>query len=389
MTRVAVVTRYFPTSFHPWAGHSAYQTLRLLADRWAIEVFYMESRYPERLRPRSRTHDALDPEFRPGGVDVEYIPYPALPLVSRPLNGWMAARKLLPRVRAFRPDVLLNYVVYPDGFAALRIARELGVPVVVTAIGSDLNQISDPICGALTRRVLREADYVVTVSDALRRKALAMGARPEHSRAVLNGCDTSIFYPQGRAGAREALGLEARAEIMTYIGRIDVAKGLRELVEAVAGLRAERPELRCYLVGDGPDEPVIRASVESLGAGELVRIVPPCSSGGVAQWMAASDAVALPSYREGCPNVIVEALACGRPVVASDVGGIPELMSEDTGRMVPARDVPALREAIAAVLDRAWDAAEISQRHSRGWTDVAEDVFGVIERVLERPGRGR
>lgn len=384
--RVAVVTRYFSTSFHPWAGHSALQTLRILAETCEVKVFYMESRYPERLTPPSRTHPALDGSYRPGGVEVEYIPYPALPLVSRPLNGFMAGHSLLPHVRAYQPDVILNYVVYPDGFAALRIGEAIGCPVVVTAIGSDLNRISDPICGLLTRRVLRQADFVLTVSGDLRLTAIRLGAAPKRSRAILNGCDTSIFHPRDRAEARRALNLPAEAELVVYIGRIDRAKGLIELIDAVAALRAKRPRLCCYLVGDGSDEPLVQQAIQRHGAESTITVVPPCSSAGVAQWMAAADLVTLPSYREGCPNVIVEALAAGRPIVASNVGGIPELMDKGVGRMVPAMNVDALRDALDDVLGKSWDEKLISGRHSRSWADVARDVQGVLTDVVAARG---
>ena len=156
-----MITQYFPTSEQPWAGHSAYQTLRWLA-RWnEVKVFYPAVRYPKRLTPATGQKSRLDVGYRPKGVDVEYIPYPALPAVSRPLNGWVASGRLLPYVRRFGPKIILNYVVYPDGYAALRVGKALGVPVVVTAIGSDLNRIPDPLCGALTRKTLRESDGVI------------------------------------------------------------------------------------------------------------------------------------------------------------------------------------------------------------------------------------
>jgi teichuronic acid biosynthesis glycosyltransferase TuaC len=384
--RVAVITRYFPTSFHPWAGHSAYQTLRFLAQQCEVKVFYPESQYPAMLTPRSRTHPALDQSYEPGGVPVEYIPYPAIPVLSRPLNGWTAAGRLLPKVRAFRPDVILNYVVYPDGFAAVRIGAALNVPVVLTAIGTDLNVIPDPLCGILTRRALRESDFLVTVSGALRKTALTMGADAERSRAILNGCDTSVFYPRDREEARRKLQIEEVGEAVVYVGRLDLAKGLRELIDAAVQVKVQRPQMRCYLVGDGADGPGLVEQVVKHGAADWIKFVDPCPTDEVAEWMAAADLVTLPSYREGCPNVVLEALAVGRPLVASDVGGIPELMDDSCGRMVPAKDTEALAMALNEVLDLKWDAGAISSKHSRSWSDVSNDVELVLEQVFEARG---
>ncbi len=384
--RVAVITRYFPTSFHPWAGHSAYQTLRFLAQHCDVKVFYPESQYPAVMTPKSRTHPALDKNYEPVGVPVEYIPYPAIPVISRPLNGWTAARRLLPKVRAFQPDVILNYVVYPDGFAAVKIGAALKVPVVLTAIGTDLNVIPDPLCGMLTRRTLREADFLVTVSGALRKTGLAMGASVERSRAILNGCDTSVFYPQDRNEARKKLQIEETGEAVVYVGRLDLAKGLRELIDAVVQVKTQRPQMRCYLVGDGADGPGLMDQVTGYGAGDWIKFVEPCPTDKVAVWMTAADVVTLPSYREGCPNVVLEALAAGRPMVASDVGGIPELMDDSCGLMVPAKDAGALAVALSKVLEKHWDAAEISSRHSRSWSNVSDDVEQVLKQVLAARG---
>ncbi len=142
--KIAVITRYFPTSPEPWAGHSAYQTLKFLAQHCDVKVFYPESEYPPMLVPKSRAGRKIDFSYRPSGVDVEYIGYPALPAISRPFNGWSSARSILSRVRAWQPEIILNYIVYPDGDAARRVARALRIPFVVTAIGSDRQMIPHP-----------------------------------------------------------------------------------------------------------------------------------------------------------------------------------------------------------------------------------------------------
>ena len=380
--KVAVVTQYFPNSTTPWGGHSAYQTLRVLAKRCDLRVFYPAARYPPLLRPASQPAQPLDLAWQPAGVAVSYIPYPVLPVVSRPLNGLMIANRLLRPVRRFQPDIILNYVVYPDGYAAVRVGRALGVPVVLTAIGSDLNRIPDALCAHLTRIALRQAGFVTTVSHDLGRTAQRLGAQPEKVQAILNGCDTEVFHPRDGAGARAELGLDAAAEVVVYVGRLDVRKGLIELVEAIAALRPTRKKLHCYLVGDGPDKPPILEAIARTGTAATITLLPPCPTQEVARWMAASDLVTLPSYREGCPNVIVEALAAGRPVVATNVGGIPELMDETCGRLVPPMDIAALSGALAETLDQAWDAGQIASRHSRSWGATADDVYAVLERVL-------
>jgi glycosyltransferase involved in cell wall biosynthesis len=376
--KIAVITRYFPSSAEPWQGRSAYQTLRVIGREAEVQVFFPNAAYPRWLKPRSRSYDKLDASFSPPDVKVSYHDYPALPLVSRPFNGQMAARALLPHVRGFAPDILFGCFLYPDAYAALKIARSLSVPVVAMGIGSDINRIGDPISAWHTRTVLRQADFVVTVSGDLRAKAVAMGASPEKARAILNGCDLSVFHPRNRLEARRRLHIDPDAEAVVYIGRMDVRKGLRELVDAAASLHPQRPGLHVYLVGEGPDRPAIESAIQARNATGYIHAFHGCAADDVAVWMAAADLVTLPSYMEGCPNVVLEALACGRPVVATNVGGIPEIMKDECGRLVPPRDPAALAHALASVLDDTWDAPAISAQGSRSWSAVAAELLEVF-----------
>jgi glycosyltransferase involved in cell wall biosynthesis len=382
--KIAVVTRYFPSSAEPSQGRSAYQTLRVLAREADVHVFYPNAAYPSVLRPRGRTYKALDPSYCPPDVKASYYNFPALPLVSRPVNGWLAARVLLPHVRVFAPDVIFSCFLYPDCYAALKIGKALGVPVVAMSIGSDINRIGDPLSAMFTRTVLRESDALVTVSGDLHRKAVSMGAPAASSRAILNGCDLSVFYPRDRVAARQKLQLDAACEAIVYIGRTDVRKGLRELVESVAALHRTRPNVHAYLIGWGPDKAILEGDIQRHDATSYIHLLPNCAFDDVAVWMAAANLVTLPSYMEGCPNVILEALASGRPVVATYVGGIPEIMSDACGRLVPPRDSVSLTKALDEVLETSWDAEAISSLWSRSWSAPAAELMQVFESVIAR-----
>jgi glycosyltransferase involved in cell wall biosynthesis len=127
---------------------------------------------------------------------------------------------------------------------------------------------------------------------------------------------------------------------------------------------------------------VIQSAIQANNAAGYLHALPGCAFDDVAVWMAASDLVTLPSYMEGCPNVVLEALASGRPVVASSVGGIPEILSEECGRLVPPGDSGALALALQSVLERSWDAEAISARGSRSWETVAAELMEVFEILL-------
>jgi teichuronic acid biosynthesis glycosyltransferase TuaC len=381
MLRIAVVTHYFPSSAEPWQGRSAYQTLRLIAQKADVQVFYPNSSYPSILKSRSRRF-TLDHSWSVPDVKTKYYDYPALPVISRPFNGDTAARVLLPHVSAFAPDLIFSCVLYPHGYTALKIAGALSVPAIAMSIGSDVNRIGDAISAMHTRTVLRKSDFVITVCDDLRKKAVSMGARPERARAILNGCDLGTFHVGDRQKAREKLGIDPAVHAIVYVGRMDVKKGLRELVEASALLQARRPNLHVYLIGDGQDQQIVQSAIEAANASGYIHLYPSCTFDDVALWMSAADVAALPSYMEGCPNVVLEALACGRPVVATNVGGIPEIMNDSCGCLVPPQDAAALAEGLNSVLDRSWDPAEISAVHSRSWHAVADETLTLFESLV-------
>lgn len=386
MLRIAVITAHFPSSAQPTHGRPAYQTVRVLSETCAVQVFYPHAVYPAFLRPRTRIYTGLDPNYSLPGVKASYYDYPALPGLSRPFNGSLAAHTLLPHVRAFAPDLIFSYFLYPDGYAALKIAKALKVPVVVMGVGSDVHNIKDRFSAMRTRTVVRKADFVLAISDDLRQRIVAMGAAPQKTRAIVSGCDLSVFHPMDRFEARRELNIDPLSEAVVYIGRMDVRKGLRELVEASVSLHAARPNLHVYLIGAGADRPIIDTAIQAANAASYIHALPECSFDEVATWMTAADLVTLPSYMEGCPNVVLEALACGRPVVATNVGGIPELMPprivDQCGRLVPPRDSAALARGLESVLDQVWNASEIAANAGRGWPAVAAEVFEVFKPLV-------
>jgi len=150
---------------------------------------------------------------------------------------------------------------------------------------------------------------------------------------------------------------------------------VRELSAAIELLAPRSPRIRAVLIGDGP----LRAGLPPA----RLHFPGRQDSIAVARWLAAADLFCLPSYSEGCPNVVVEALATGCPVVATRVGGIPELIDPDSGVLVPPRDATALADGLAAALGRSWDRSAIARRHQRSWADAAAETWRICTSVLE------
>jgi glycosyltransferase involved in cell wall biosynthesis len=379
--RLLIVTSQFPIAGEPNRGRPIHQTVRELSKLADVRVLSPVAAYPRWATPRSYLFRASDPAHTLPDCDVRYVEYPALPLLTRPLNGWLCARTLHAPLREFAPDVVLSYWLYPDAFGAMRAARRAGLPLVVGARGSDL-RVRDAISRRLTRPVLHAAQRILVVSEDLGRVATSdYDADPARILAIPNGCDATIFHPRDRNEARIALGIDHDAELVAYVGRLVPEKGLRELLVAMTTLAPQRPKLQLALIGEGP----MRAELENrIAAASALRVHLPGAQGPheVARWMAASDLVTLPSYSEGHPNVLVEALACGRPVVATPVGGIPEVVDADCGLLVAARDPIALAAGLRDALDRSWDESALSRRFSRGWDAVAAETLRACEEAL-------
>ena len=365
-------------------GRYIHETARSLAKVADVRVFFQQLRYPDLpgMKPRSYLHGGVGADYSAPGIDVEAFEYPGIPVLSRVLNGYVCSRALAPRVRAFNPDVVLAYWVYPDGYAALRVARALGVPCVVGALGSDIH-VRSGMNQLMTRRTIAGADALLTVSEAMRRTAIdTFGAAPDRVHTVVNGFNTTVFGPADQTDARQSLGLGADDRIVVYVGRIVEAKGMRELVGAAQQLCRDDPRLRVVVIGDGVMKAELEALIQSSGMAGCIRLTGGLEPHQVAQWICAADLLTLPSWSEGYPNVVVEALACGRPVVATDVGGTREIVNPENGLLIPRKDMVALQAALRQALDRRWDHAAIAAAMQRSWDDVANETLAVCQALV-------
>ena len=390
MIRIALVTPMLPIPQDKTRGRFIHETARALSAIAKVKVFFQQASYPRLpfVAPRSFLEGTVGSDYTVDGLDVDAFTYPVLPVLSRAINGHVSGAALLPKVRAFQPDLVLAYWVYPDAYGALRTARRLVVPCVVGALGSDIH-VRSGLNTVMTRRTIQAADALITVSEAMRQTAIhTFGAKPDKVHTIVNGFNTSVFHLRDRHQMRQKLGMPTDEESIVYVGRFVEAKGMRELITAFTRLRATRPRCRLNLVGDGVMREELAALVQREGLGDTVRMPGGLPPEQVAEWVSASDVLTLPSWSEGYPNAVVEGAACGRPVVATDVGGTREILDASNGILIPPKDPQALQDALTQALDGQWDHAAIAGRMTRTWHDVARETLTVCEQVL-RPSAGR
>src|ERR1700674_3846834 len=381
--KVTVVTPVFPIPVQPYRGHSEYQILLALSKYADVNVICPFPRYPKWFRPRF-DYRHPDLSYSPPGLATRYFEYPALPGLTRSINGLVCAKYLEAYFRECMPHVAFNFWLYPEGFATVAVARQLGIPAVVCSIGSDLNRIADPASRWVTRRAMNRATFVVTKSEHLRQQAIRMGINPRKVRTVRNGCDPNVFHLADRGTARAQLAVKDEAELVLFVGRLDTRKGIMELLDAFASLASHRPNLRLAYLGDGPGGEQLRCKAKHLALEDRIVLIGACPSQKVAQWLAAANVLALPSYNEGYPNVVIEVLSCGRPVIATNVGGILELVNEKSGILVAPRDSPALANAIESAMERNWDERSISEQFHRGWDEAADEMLSICELAMQQ-----
>jgi glycosyltransferase involved in cell wall biosynthesis len=310
------------------------------------------------------------------GIDVVHPRTLFVPRLAHGAWGPLYAASIAPALARYRGkvDVVLGSWAYPDGFAAVIAARILGVPAVVKLHGSDINVIAKlPGPRRMTAWALPRAARVVAVSKPLAEEVVALGVPRERVAVVMNGVDGELFKPRDRAAARAELGL-GPGPLAAYVGNLKPEKGVLELAAAWDIVARHVPDAKLAVVGDGPLRDHL-SHLNPVGPQPLER---------VPLWMAAADVIVLPSHVEGTPNVVLEALASGRRVVASAVGGVPDLItSPKLGALVPPRNAEALADALVLALRAPYDPAEVAQLGARGgWAASAAALHEVLRAAL-------
>lgn len=279
----------------------------------------------------------------------------------------------LPRYRG-KVDIVLGSWAYPDGFAAVIAARLLGVPCVVKLHGSDINMMAKlPGPRRQIAWALGQAARVVAVSRALADEVALLGVPRERIAVVMNGVDSELFHPRDRAAARRELGLPD-GPLALYVGNLKVEKGVIDLAQAWARVALDVPEAQLAIVGGGPARSALEAGLPpraTLYGAQPLTAIP--------TWLAACDVLVLPSHAEGTPNVVLEALACGRRVVASSVGGIPDLITSPTlGALVPPKRPDALAASLTQALRAPYAPEAVAELGARGGWDASAAALHAV-----------
>ncbi|VAV92222.1 hypothetical protein MNBD_ALPHA02-889 [hydrothermal vent metagenome] len=330
------------------------------------------------LDPRSRYHkyNRIPERERQGDVAVyhpRYITIPGTSLINVANAMAKSARRVVKKIYAEEDifDLIDGHYLYPDGVAAHRLAREYNKPLVLTALGSDVNfwleqpQHKDSILAAINY-----ASKVTCVSQSLKDRLIDHGISEDKLAVLLNGIDQSVF----NTGVRP----DGPNSYLLTIGNLIPLKGHEFILRSLKDF----PEERLVIIGSGELENNLKTLAARLEISHRVTFLPNIPQKDLAPYYAGAKVTILMSSMEGMPNVILESLASGTPVIATNVGGIPEVVTEDNGILLPARDTDALTAALKDALTRNWDREKISQGIAYlDWSETAcklHDLFSTI-----------
>jgi teichuronic acid biosynthesis glycosyltransferase TuaC len=323
------------------------------------------------------------------GIEVHHPRYLLPPKIGMYLApgalavaAWAGARRL--RRTGFDFDLIDAHYFYPDGVAAAMVAAATGRPFVVTARGSDLHVIGrDALARRWMRWAARRAAACIGVSQGLADVLLGWGLPSDKVHVLRNGVDLERFQVIDRPACRARLGVQGDPLVLS-VGNLVEVKGHDLTLDAFAQLHARRPGARLVFVGHGGWQPRLEAQAQALGVAQAVRFAGARPQDELPLWYGAADQLVLASRSEGWANVLLEAMACGTPVVATDVGAAAEVLGgARVGALVGPREPAVLAQAIEA-LHRAPPARDAVRRHAErfSWQATSDAQLRLFREIV-------
>ena len=405
--RTLLFSTLYPSSARPVHGIFVETRLRELLRTGQVETRVVapvpwfpsaHPRYGEYARmaatPRAETRH---------GIDVLHPRYFLLPKVGMSMAPFSIAAASIGPVRrliegGFDFDVIDAHYYYPDGVAAALLARHFGKPLTITARGTDLNLIPQHL---VPRKLMQwaagRADTSIGVCAALVDVLRRWGVAEQRLQVMRNGVDLERFKPVPQAQARQRLGLDlgrgaepGAAPLLISVGHLIERKGHHLAIEALPAIRRVRPGARLVAVGEGEERPRLERLVAQLGLQAHVRLAGAVPNEQLAPWYSAADALILASSREGWANVLLEAMACGTPVVATRIWGTPEVVAGPAaGVLVDERSAAGIAEGVLRLLAAPPPRAAVrSYAEGFGWPATSQQQLALFMQLGRRPAAG-
>lgn len=393
--KILVITNLFPNSIEPTRGIFNFQQFKTLASLPGVEIKIIAPVpwFPKLKIKKEWYNFSLIPNKEMlSNFEVYHPRYVVIPKILRALDGIAFFFGIMLTVKEIQKEFSFDCIfatwAYPDGFGSALIAQMFKKPFFIKVHGSDIDiHIKSRFRKKMVACALQKSAKIISVSQNLKGKMVSLGIAQDKIAVIPNGVNTELFKPLDQIECRKTLGLPLDKKIILFVGNLKRDKGVIDIVDAVFRLSGEKKiDAFLAIVGDGPLKEELEkkaADLSLLPSNILLSGSRPHNE--IPVWMNASDVFCLPSYHEGCPNVILEALACRKPVVATTVGAIPELINKlKCGNLVPTGNVNMLEKALLEVLSSSNIPEQIGEFvDNRSWKNNAENVFSELETVIK------
>jgi teichuronic acid biosynthesis glycosyltransferase TuaC len=388
--KLLTFTTLYPSASQPNHGVFVENRLRHLRERHDVEsvVIAPVPWFPSSNSRFGRMADyARTPkEENRHGIQVFHPRYLVIPKIGMRIApyslasvGWAMVRRLIRNGMSF--DMIDAHYLYPDAVAAARLGKLLNIPVVATARGSDITQIANlPGPRADIQQALQDIQHVITVSEALRKGVIALGKNPSEVTTLRNGVDIDVFKPLDKEECRIKLGIRGGYCLLS-VGHLIERKRHHLAIEAIAGL----DNATLYILGNGPERDSLLQLASKLGVVDRVKLVGSVPHAELSTWYSAADAIFLCSSREGWANVLLESMACGTPVIASDIPGNDEVVREDAaGIIVKTNDAAGFIDAANKLfLNPPSRLATRAYAEKHDWNETSDGQMKIMQHLLQ------
>lgn len=364
--KIIILTTQYPSTYFPTSGHFVEKQIVALKTKinGSIVVIAPTPWLPRMLwfNKRWRRHVQTERERCKNGVTI-YHPRYLIPPIKyfMPLRSFFMYLSIKPLIKTLlKTDrekcILHTNFISPEGFVGTLIKRKFGIPHICTIHGSDINiaPFQNKLDLILTKYTLRRCDRIIVVSNKLKEKVLSIENKLRNIITIYNGADPEKFRHIPKDTARRMLGIKKQDKMILYIGNLIAIKGVDNLIKAFAKLLEKydkKESMTLFLIGDGDERGNLTNLAKTLLVENKVSFLGAKPHNEIPLWLNAADFFVLPSLSEGFPLVIPEAMMCGVPIVATNVGGISEaITNKNTGLLIEPDNVDAISEAISLYL---------------------------------------
>lgn len=394
MHKILVISHLFPNNIESTKGIFVFEQVKKLSKLNDVKVIspviwipfhYFFGNFGKLRNVNHKTSIGLVDVYYPRYIAIPHqIPSKTLMLLAGFLYFIKVFFEILKIKSKFNFDLIHSHFAFPDGFSSVILGRVFRKPVILTVHGSDINLYTEKMnhLKPMVMYALKKASHIIVVSEALKDKIIKLGIDNNKISVIPNGYDPELFKPIDKYEARMSLGLPTKEKIILFVGNLYPIKGVSDLIDAMKIISVLSSNVMLILVGEGYLKSQLQSTVKEYGLSNKVMFAGNQSHEKIPLWMNACDLLVLPSISEGFGAVLIEAAACGKPIVATNVGGIPEASVRIARRLVLPKDPNSLSKALLEVLDSNFNPEDIIRENKRfDINNIADQLTKIYNNV--------